>query len=134
MLRLMSHPSLFSVATFNGLQETPNCAPWFAVPVPLWTLTQPVRGLLVGSTYAERTLRNAVLAEEAERAVLAGTLSDALPLLSAKWLRWTRNATLAAEADAAEAVALYRRGELTWAEAFAAVCECRPSARVLRAA
>ncbi len=87
MLSAMSHPSLSAVATFNGLQETPDCAPWFAQPVPLWTLTQPVRGLLVGSTYAEATLRaalrNAVLAEEADAtcaAEFAAALTGAMGL------------------------------------------------------
>jgi hypothetical protein len=84
----MSTHTLSAFAKFNGLQETPNCAPWFGVPMPVWTLTVPLAGLCVGSTYAEETLRRAVrnhqIADEVEAAWVAeGARRDACPPVAA---------------------------------------------------
>lgn len=47
-----------TVAAFNGIQDCGGIMPDFE----LWTLLRPVRGLMVGSTYARATIESALCA------------------------------------------------------------------------
>ncbi len=62
----MARPELCYVARYNGPMTAPDCA-----PLHLWTLTKPLHGLLVGSTYAEDTLAGALAAKAAYEDCLA---------------------------------------------------------------
>lgn len=56
-------PSIQDVARFNGLQETPNVAPFHGRPLELWTMTETITPTLMkNGTFVRETIVNGILA------------------------------------------------------------------------